>query len=185
MANSLFQITKRPPKAAQQYKAVQDEVRVGLKRVGDRTEKAYKQVVQNWQSKPGFKAEVGSGTKQLYVRVKVTGTRRVIDNWIRIDKKGMKPRVITPKKRDKLGRLLLYFEWGGPGSYESKTNHSPARFGGSGKVRNGRLVAMKQVNHPGFKPRKFSEAINKDSRELLDREVRNGYRRGLRRALKG
>ena len=72
MANSLFQITKRPPKAAQQYKAVQDEVRVGLKRVGDRTEKAYKQVVQNWQSKPGFKAEVGSGTKQLYVRVKLT-----------------------------------------------------------------------------------------------------------------
>lgn len=185
MANSLFQITKRPPKAAQQYKAVQDEVRVGLKRVGVRVEKAYKQVVQNWKTKPGFKSEVGSGTKQLFVRVKVTGTRRAIDNWNRIDKTGAKPHIIRPKKRDKLGRLLLYFEWGGPGSYAPKTNHSPARFGGSGKVSNGRLVAMKQVNHPGFKARKFSEAINKDSRELMDREVRNGYRRGLRRALKG
>lgn len=185
MANSLFQITKRPPKATQQYKAVQDEVRVGLKRVGDRTEKAYKQVVSNWQSKPGFKSEVGIGPKQIFARVKVTGTRRAIDNWIRIDKKGAKPHIIRAKKPDKRGRLLLYFEWGGPGSYAPKTNHSPARFGGSGKVKNGRLVAMKQVNHPGFKPRKFSEAINKDAQEPLSREIRNGVRRGLRRALKG
>ncbi len=184
MANSLFQITKRPPKASAQYKAVQDEVRVGLKRVGVRVEKAYKQVVSNWKTKPGFKAEVGSGTKQLFVRVKVTGTRRAIENWKRIDKTGAKPHIIRPKKRDKRGRLLLYFEWGGPGSYAPKTSGSPARFGGSGKVANGRLVAMKQVNHPGFKPRKFSEAINKDAKILLDREVKNGYQRGLRRALK-
>jgi hypothetical protein len=79
----------------------------------------------------------------------------------------------------------LYFKWGGPGSYSPKTNHSPARFGGSGKVKNGRLVAMKQVNHPGFKPRKFSEAINKAAIPVLNKEVRNGYRRGLRKAVKG
>jgi len=81
LANSLFQITKRPPKVAQQYKAVQDEVRVGLKRVGDRTVKAYQAVVKNWERKPGFKAEIGSGGKQLYVRIKVTGSRRNIENW--------------------------------------------------------------------------------------------------------
>ena len=180
MANSLFQITKRPPKAAQQYKAVQDEVRVGLKRVGDRTEKAYKQVVQNWQSKPGFKAEIGSGTKQLYVRVKVTGSRRNIDNWNRIDKTGAKPHIIRPKRAK-----FLRFVWGGPGSYDAKTKASPARFGGSGRVTNGKVVYRKFVNHPGFKPRKFSEAINKDARVVLDKEVKNGYRRGMRRAIKG
>jgi hypothetical protein len=180
LANSLFQITKRPPKAAQQYKVVQDEVRVGLRRVGDRTEKAYQRVVQNWQSKPGFKAEIGLGTKQLYVRVKVTGTRRVIDNWIRIDKKGMKPRLITPKRSK-----FLRFVWGGPGSYDAKTKANPARFGGSGRVANGKVVYFKFVNHPGFKPRKFSEAINKDARIVLDKEVKNGYQRGLRRAIKG
>lgn len=180
MANSLFQITKRPPKAAAQYKAVQDEVRIGLKRVGDRTVRAYQAVVKNWERKPGFKAEIGSGGKQLYVRIKVTGSRRNIENWNRIDKTGAKPHVIRPKRAK-----LLRFVWGGPGSYAPKTNASPARFGGSGKVANGRVVYRKFVNHPGFKARKFSEAINKDSRELMDKEVRNGYRRGLRRALKG
>ena len=180
MANSLFQITKRPPKAAQQYKAVQDEVRVGLKRVGDRTVKAYQRVVQNWERKPGFKAEVGSGSKQLYVRIKVPGSRRNIENWNRVDKSGAKPHVIRAKRAK-----FLRFVWGGPGSYDAKTKAAPARFGGSGKVANGKVVYRKFVNHPGFKARKFSEAINRDSRELLDREVRNGYRRGLRRAIKG
>jgi hypothetical protein len=117
MANSLFQITKRPPKAAAQYKAVQDEVRIGLKRVGDRTVKAYQAVVKNWERKPGFKAEIGSGGKQLYVRIKVTGSRRNIENWNRIDKTGAKPHVIRPKRAK-----LLRFVWGGPGSYAPKTN---------------------------------------------------------------
>lgn len=184
MANSLFQITKRPPKAAAQYKVIQDEVRIGLNRVGVRTVKAYKAVVNNWRGKPGFRYKAGSGGKQLYLRIEVTGTRRNIANWNRIDKTGARPHIIRAKKPDKRGRLLLYFEWGGPGSYAPKTNHSPARFGGSGKVSNGRLVAVKQVNHPGFKPRKFSEAINREARPILDKEVRNGYRRGMRKAVR-
>ena len=69
MANTLFQITKRPPKASAQYKTVRDEVRVGLNRVGVRTVKAYQNVVQNWRGKPGFKYQVGSGPKQLFLRV--------------------------------------------------------------------------------------------------------------------
>lgn len=184
MADTLFQITKRPPKASRQYKVVRDEVRVGLKRVGDRVVKAYENVVKNWRGKPGFKAQIGSGEKVLFVRIRVTGKRRVIDNWNRIDKTGARPHVIRPKKRDKRGRLLLYFEWGGLGSYSPKTGRAPARFGGSGTVRNGRLVAMKQVNHPGFKPRKFSEAINKDAQPVLERETRNAVRRGLRKAVR-
>lgn len=179
MANTLFQITKRPPKASAQYKAVQNEVRVGLRRVGDRTVKAYKQVVGNWQNKPDFEAQIGSGVKVLFVRIRVKGSRRVIQNWNRIDKTGARPHIIRPKRAK-----FLRFVWGGYGSYAPKTNASPARFGGSGKVANGKVVFLRQVNHPGFKPRKFSEAINKSSRELMDKEVRNGVRRGLRRALK-
>lgn len=158
---------------------MRDEVRVGLKRVGDRTEKAYKRIVQNWQRKPGFKAEVGSGTKQLFVRIKVTGSRRDIVNWNRIDKTGARPHIIRPKR----GKFLR-FVWGGYGSYDAKTKPSPARFGGSGKVANGKVVFLRKVNHPGFKPRKFSEAINKDARPLVDKEVRNAVRRGLRKAAK-
>jgi hypothetical protein len=46
-------------------------------------------------------------------------------------------------------------------------------------------VFLRKVNHPGFKPRKFSEAINKDAIPVLNKEVKNGYRRGLRKAAKG
>ena len=180
MSNSLFQITKRPPKASAQYKVIRDEVRVGLKRVADRTERAYNRVVENWRGKPRFTAEVGSGEKQLFLRVKVSGSQRDVANWNRIDKTGARPHVIKPKP----GKKFLRFVWGGYGSYAPKTNHSPARFGGSGKVSNGKVVFLRKVNHPGFKPRKFSEAIKKDTIPVLDREVRNGYRRGMRRAKK-
>lgn len=179
MANTLFQITKRPPKASAQYKVVQDEVRVGLNRVGVRVVKAYKAVVNNWRGKPGFKYKVGSGAKQVYLRIEVTGTRRNIANWNRIDKTGARPHIIRPKRAK-----FLVFAWGGPGSYAPKTSPSPARFGGSGRVTNGRIRFFKQVNHPGFKPRKFSEAINKDAIPVLDKEVRNGYRRGMRKAVR-
>jgi hypothetical protein len=179
MAGSLFQITKRPPKAAAQYKVVQDEVRVGLVRVGERTVKAYKLVVNNWRGKPGFKYQVGSGQKQLFMRIQVTGKQRDIQNWNRIDKTGARPHIIRPKR----GKFMR-FVFGGPGSYAPKTNHSPARYGGSGKVANGRVVYLRFVNHPGFKPRKFSEAINKDAIVVLNREVNNGYRCGLRKAVK-
>ena len=177
MAKLLFQVTKRPPKAARQYKIVRDEVRVGLKRAGKRTEKAYNNVVANWRNKPKFVSSVGVGPKQLFLRIKATGTRRVIDNWNRIDKTGARPHVIRPKR----GKFLV-FPWGGPGSYSPKTNRSPARFGGSGKVQNGRLRFFRKVNHPGFKPRRFSRAINKDAIPEIDRETKNGVQRGLRKA---
>ncbi|MCA9326776.1 hypothetical protein KC976_04235 [Candidatus Saccharibacteria bacterium] len=179
MADTLFQITKRPPKASRQYKVVRDEVRVGLKRVGDRVVKAYENVVKNWRGKPGFKAQIGSGEKVLFVRIRVTGKRRVIDNWNRIDKTGARPHVIRPKR----GKFLR-FVWGGYGSYDAKTKAAPARFGGSGRVSNGRVVFLRKVNHPGFKPRKFSEAINKDALPVLERETRNAVRRGLRKAVR-
>ena len=179
MADTLFQITKRAPKASRQYKVVRDEVRVGLKRVGDRVVKAYENVVKNWRGKPGFKAQIGSGEKVLFVRIRVTGKRRVIDNWNRIDKTGARPHVIRPKR----GKFLR-FVWGGYGSYDAKTKAAPARFGGSGRVSNGRVVFLRKVNHPGFKPRKFSEAINKDALPVLERETRNAVRRGLRKAVR-
>ena len=177
MAKTLFQITKRPPKASAQYQIVRDEVPIGLFRVGKRTEEAYNNIVDNWRSKPIFKAEIGSGTKQLFMRIRVDGTRRDIENWNRIDKTGAKPHIIRPKR----GKFLR-FVWGGPGSYRAKTGANPARYGGQGDVPNGVVVFRRFVNHPGFKPRKFSKAINKAALPEIDREVRNGYRRGMRRA---
>ena len=178
MAKTSFQVTKRPPKAATQHKIVRDEIRAGLNRVGKRTEQAFSNVVDNWKNKPRFKAEVGSGTKQLYLRIRVEGSRRVIENWNRIDKTGAKPHTIRPRRPGG----VLRFVWAGPGSYRAKTGANPARFGGAGDVPNGRVVYRKYVNHPGFKPRKFSTAIKRDAIPEIDKEVRNGARRGLRKA---
>lgn len=177
MPKTVFQITKRPPSASAQYKTVRNQVRVGLKRVGKRVQKAFERVVSNWRNKPGFRFQVGSGPKQLFLRVQVTGSRKAKRIWNWIDKTGTKPHIIRPKRAK-----VLRFVWGGPGSYLAKTGAGPARFGGPGTVKGGKVVFTKQVNHPGFKARKFGEAILKDTEPELDREVRNGYRRGLRRA---
>jgi hypothetical protein len=79
---------------------------------------------------------------------------------------------------------LLFFSWGGPGSYEAKTGANPARFGGPGVVRGGQLRAARRVNHPGFPARKFSETINKDLEPEAEKAIKNGGARGLRKAKK-
>lgn len=180
MPKNFFTITKRPPKASKQYKAVRDEVRVGLNRVGKQIQLAFKRVVSNWRNKPGFGYQVGSGPRQLFLRVHTTGSKKAKRIWDWIDKTGTKPHIIRPKRAK-----FLRFERGGEGSYIAKTGANPARFGGPGIVKNGRIVYAKQVRHPGFKPREFGVAILKDAMPRIEKEIRNGYRRGLRRAKRG
>lgn len=187
MAKTGLSITRRPPTATVQYAVVRDEVKVGMTRVGKAGVASYKRVVANFAKKnrPDFDYTVGIGPKRMFVRVFPKGTDNQLKIWKLIDKTGAKRHKIRAKKQDKRGRYLLYFEWGGPGSYDAKTKPSPARFGGSGKVQGGRLIAKKEVNHPGFRPRKFSEALNKDLKPTLGKEIQNGLRRGLRKAKRG
>jgi hypothetical protein len=96
--------------------------------------------------------------------------------WMWIDKTGTKRHKIP--KRPKTGRSRLRFRTG----YQSRTGAKPARFGGPGRA-TGPIRYARQVNHPGFPPRKFTETILKDLRPEFVRAVRNGSRRGMRRAL--
>lgn len=152
-------------------------IRERMKKVGEAHVASRAKVVANWSTKVVFDVMVGVGPKvvQFVVYVRDKGFPR--DLWKWLDKTGVKPR---HNWRTKSGKPFS-FPWGGPGSYQSKTDHSPARYGGPGEVKNAKQVTFMEINWPGFPPRHFSEQINKDLKPGMEREIRSGLREGLRR----
>lgn len=175
-------LKRKPPSPNAQLKVYRDEVRKDLNKVKDAHLKARRQVVANWSksTKPTFNGRVTVTAKQIGISITAREKQRNRPIWKWIDKTGTKAHVIRPKASNRRG--LLFFQSGGKGSYQSKTSPNPARFGGSGMVRGGKLGVAKSVRHPGFRPRKFSEKINKDLRPEGARAIKNGGARGLRRA---
>lgn len=184
MPKSNFVMTKRPPPAAKIHKSYRDEVRKDLQAVGKRGEAAYKRVVRNWsnRSRPDFKSRAESGTKVIRLLIFPVGGSRQLFIWKLVNTTGRRPGRITPRPGNKWGRL--FFNWGGPGSYQAKTGASPARYGGSGTVTGGRLTVVKSANHKGFPARRFDKALNPDIKEESSKAIYNGGRRGIRRGIK-
>lgn len=183
MAKVSFTLVRKPTSPKILHKIVRDEVRAELVKVGEAAVKSRDRVVSNWSNKPEFESKVEVGTKRLRVTTVAKKGKKLqssnattADLWKWIDKTGTKAHPI-PKQPKKMGALR--FPWGGPGSYQSKTGANPARFGGPGTVRNPTIRYAKQVQHPGFPPRNFTEAINKDLKKDFDNAVRRGYRRGI------
>lgn len=174
-----FVLTKRPPKAEIVIAEYRDEVRGALRKIGKAHVRSRERVVANWsaRSKPGFKAATTVTVGRLALEILVDEADNDKPLWRWIDKTGTKRHIIEPKPSNPAQRLFFM-----AGQYLSKTGHSPARFGGPGVVQGGELAVAKRVNHPGFKPRKFSEQINKDLERDSEKEIRNAGRRGLRRA---
>ncbi|MCP4083167.1 MAG: hypothetical protein GY743_23340 [Planctomycetaceae bacterium] len=178
---NLVQVTagKRLPPLKKQMLDVQNEIRKDLDKVAKAHQKSLERVVADWSAstKPTFKAKTVVTAQRIGVNITVKEANRDKPVWMWLDKTGTKPHKIP--KRPKTGRSRLRFRTG----YQAKTRPSPARYGGSGRA-TGPVVYARQVNHPGFPPRKFSEQINKDMRKEYNRAVRNGGRRGVRRALR-
>jgi len=72
--------------------------------------------------------------------------------WTWIDETGTRPHLIRARNAPRLA-------WRTGGS--PKTRANPPRFG-PGRPANGPWAFAKVVRHPGFKPRRFSDMINKD-----------------------
>jgi hypothetical protein len=167
-----------------QIQDFRDEVRVGAKRTGNKGQKAFERIVENWSSatRPEFsqRVEVSQriGGVRLTIAYKEANPNKPIWQWINFT--GTKAHRINPKPGNPYQRL--FFMWGGPGSYEPKTNLNPARFGGAGVVRGGQLTVSTGTNHPGFFPRNFHVPIQRELEPDFKKEVYNGGRRGLRRA---
>lgn len=187
MAKTEFKLVRKPASPAVQKKIIRDEVIAKLKPVSKGAKESYERVVANWENKPGFKDEIKVTGDSIEVIISVRRAQRlkgsdktVADLWHWLNDSGTRPHVIKPKAAT--GKLR--FSWGGKGSYQSKTGANPARYGGPGTVVGGQIVYRKQVQHPGFKPRHFSDAINRDLQPKFRQAIDSGYQAGLKKAKK-
>lgn len=177
----LIQVTvaKRLPPFKKQILDVQNEIRKDLAKAGTALEKSLERVVSDWSSetKPTFKVKTVVTASRIGLNLTVREANRKKPVWKWVDKTGTKKHKIP--KQPKRGRSRLRFRTG----YQSRTGARPARFGGPGRA-TGPVRYARQVTHPGFPPRKFTETILKDLRPEFNRAVKNGARRGIRKALK-
>lgn len=170
--------TKKLPPLKRQILEVQNEVRKDLAKVTKAHQKSLERVVADWSPKtrPKFEIKTVVVAQRIGINLTVKEVNRKKPIWKWVSRTGTKKHKIP--KRPKTGRSRLRFKTG----YRPRTRPNPARFGGPG-VATGPVRYAKQVTHPGTKPRKFEEAILKDLRPDYDKAVRNGARRGMRRAL--
>lgn len=185
MAKTEFKLVRKPKSPDVQKRIIRQEVISKLKPVANAVTKSYEAVVDNWEHQPKFKTDIKVTSQQIEIitvvrrgeRLESGSSATTSDLWKWIDKTGTKAHSIKPKKAGG----VLRFPWGGKGSYKSKTGARPARYGGPGTVSNPTTQFRKQVNHPGFPPRHFSDAINQDLRKRFNNAIDSGYRAGLRK----
>lgn len=189
MAKTEFKLVRKPASPNVQKKIIRDEVIAKLKPVAKAAKESYDKIVSNWNNKPGFKDEIKVTSGMIEIIISVRRGQRLKDSksgkttadlWKWLNTTGTKSHAIRPKAAT--GKLR--FNWGGKGSYQSKTGANPARYGGPGTVTGGQIVYRKQVQHPGFPPRHFSNAINQDLKPKFNQAIDSGYRAGMRKAKK-
>lgn len=173
-------MSKRPPKAKVVISAYRDEVRKDLNKVKAAHIKSRQRVVANWsdRTRPSFNGRVTVTVGRLAIQIFAREKNPKKPIWKWLDVTGTSPHKIRPRPQNKSKRL--FFRLGG----RAKTLPNPPRFG-TGRRAAGPLVVAREVNHPGFRPRRFSEKINKDLQPEALKGIRNGGRRGLRRAKRG
>lgn len=176
-------LIRKPPPANVMQAAINQEITKQLLRVGKQHVNERKRIVANFEHKPVFGYRISVTEKQITLTVLLENSSAPVgadwtigDLWKALDSAGTRPHSITPKNAG--GRLV--FVWNGPGSYQPKTR-PVARFGGPGTVINGQRVVRRQVKHPGFAARKFSESINRRLQRSLEQAIDRGIRLGLKR----
>jgi len=186
VANTHFRYTKQPARPEILHKHIRERVEKELKVVGQSHVAERNEIVRDFENKPAFGYRIRTTRKELRLEVFVKNGDEKLNNgdwtigqlWDALDKTGTKPHVIKPKGKG----YPLRFNWGGPGSYKPKTVRG-GKFRGPGKVVGGKPVRAMQVKHPGTKPRKFTERINKELRKLFLKQAERGYRLGHQQAL--
>lgn len=188
MSKTEFKLIRKPVTPKVQMTIVRAEVIKKLTPVAEAAVIARRRVVANWNDKPDFAYKISAKPDAIRVIINLTRPKKLKSGnadtntlWRWLNKTGTKPHKI-PKQPKQNGALR--FNWGGPGSYQSKTGARPARYGGPGTVTGGQIVYRKQVQHPGFTPRHFSDAINRDLQPKFRQAIDSGYRAGMRKAKK-
>lgn len=142
--------------------------------------RAHNRFVTGFKNKPRFSLKKVLTRYEISVTVAVDKRTKAgrIYNWIDkgTGRYGVKKRAyeIKPKPSNKSGLLSFRTQ------YIPKT--APiAKVGGLGKAV-GQRIRVKRVMHPGIKPRKFSQTIEKKLNPPFKRRIDNAIRRSVRRA---
>lgn len=185
MAN--FRYTKIPARPEIIHKHIRERVVKELEVVGQSHVAERAEIVRDFEHQPEFGYRVKITAKEIRLEVYVKNPDEPVGNswsigqlWEALDRTGTRPHPIP--KSPKPPGTWLRFTWGGPGSYKPKTVPG-GRFQGPGKVVGGVTVFAKQVQHPGTKPRHFTERINKELLPLFRKQAERGYRLGHQEAL--
>lgn len=173
-----IKVIARPPKAALRYKAIQQEIGKQVGNVGRLHVQERDKIVVDFETEINFGYLVKVTPGQVTLNINVTNDSAQVsegfsvgDLWIALDQKGTRPHTIRLKKQG--GRLA--FQTG----YQPHTR-PVGRYGGPGQA-TGETVFAKQVQHPGFPPRKFSERINKRLREAYQKAISRGASLGWKK----
>lgn len=168
-----IKIIKRPPPAKAQFKAIQDSIKKELAKVGEQHVKEREKIVGDFDTeiKFGYRISITEAQVTLTILLENEATQvsdnfSVGDLWKALDKTGVRPHVIRPKKP---GGVLAF-----QAGYQPHTRPI-ARSGGPGRA-TGERVFSRFVNHPGYPPRKFSAVIGK----RLERQYKAAIDRGVR-----
>lgn len=149
-----------------QFKLIQAE-RNALRQIKELVLQNFKQATTTWRHKPYFQSYESTAGNVHTIRVSTD------DKIYKFVDKGTRPHMIFPKKPG--GRLR--FQWGGHGSYVSKTlpGYINSRAGGS----SGPIVYRRGVKHPGTEPRHITETVQ----EIWQRKAPEVIERHIQQAL--
>lgn len=168
-----IKIIKRPPPAKAQFAAIQESIKKELAKVGQQHIREREKIVGNFDTeiKFGYRISITQAQVTLTVLLENESTQvsegfSAGDLWKALDKTGVRPHIIRPKKP---GGVLAF-----QAGYQPHTRPI-ARSGGPGRA-SGPIVTTRFVNHPGFPPRHFSREIGK----RLERQYKQAIDRGVR-----
>lgn len=175
-----IRIIKRPPPARIRHKFVRDQIQRELIPIAQEHVKRREEIVSDFDTDINFGYRISTTSKQITLSILVENSEDEVsdgfsvgDLWRALDRTGTRGPYPIPKKIEPGKRLAF------------RTNYQPhtrpiGRFGGPGQA-TGPLIRPVQVTHPGIKPRKFSEKINKALRKRFEKAISRGVLLGWRK----
>ena len=183
MAKVTYKQIKPLPSPQATIRSIAASIRKELEPVRQAHKDRRNAVVSDFKHKPEFDAKISVGGKGIELKVILVNDKDSIGSgkatmadlvkWLFVT--GTKAHEIKPK-----GKPYLKFQWGGKGSYSRKVGVGGGR--GSGKVSGGFTVRSKKgISHPGFKPSKALENINKQLGLAANKAIKKGFHDGFNR----
>lgn len=172
-----IRIIKRPPPAKIRFRLIQDQIKRELVPVAKAHVEEREKVVSDFEHDINFGYRISTTEKQITLSIVVENDKEEVsegftigDLWKSLDQTGTRGSYQIPKNPQPGKRLAFRL------GYQPHTRPI-GRYGGPG-VATGKLVRPEVVMHPGIKPRKFSQGINKRLRKRYEKAIERGVRLG-------